>query len=139
MFLLADKHKLSSKTMFSEIDFPEKQVSLNSKGAYPQLMNVVTLENIDVIMNELCLRFDDGVEVFLPLEMLRRACPCAHCQGEPDALGRVVKPVVEYTPQAFLLRSIERIGGYALRPIWGDGHATGIYSLGYLRDLAKFV
>jgi DUF971 family protein len=101
-------------------------------------VHAVILENIDVIMNELCLRFEDGVEIFLPLEMLRRACPCARCQGEPDALGRVVKPMVDYTVHAFELRSIERIGGYALRPVWGDGHATGIYSLNYLRDLAKF-
>ena len=101
-------------------------------------MNVFTLENIDVIMNELCLRFDDGVEVFLPLEMLRRACPCARCQGEPDALGRVVKPICDYVAKAFELRTIERIGGYAVRPTWGDGHATGIYTLNYLRDLAKF-
>ncbi len=102
-------------------------------------MNVLTLDHLEVIMNELCLRFSDGVEIFLPLEMLRRACPCARCQGEPDALGRVVKPVVEYTPPAFQLRSIERVGSYALKPTWGDTHATGIYSLTYLRDLAKFV
>lgn len=102
-------------------------------------MNALHIESIDIIMNELCLRFTDGVEAYLPLDMLRRACPCAKCQGEPDALGRVVRPHVEHTATSFSLQSIDHVGGYAIQPRWGDGHSTGIYSLTYLRDLAKLV
>ena len=27
------------------------------------------------------------------------------------------------------------VGGYGWKPRWADGHATGIYSIGYLRRL----
>jgi len=89
-----------------------------------------------VIGNELAIAFADGEELYLPLPMLRRACPCANCQGEPDALGRVVKPVVELGPRAFDLVKIDQIGGYALQFAWGDGHGTGLYGFDYLRQLS---
>jgi len=88
-----------------------------------------------VIGDELALAFADGRELYLPLPMLRRACPCAVCQGEPDALGRVAKPVVEYGPKAFELLKYEVVGGYALQLHWADGHGYGLYSYPYLRNL----
>lgn len=95
------------------------------------------LENATVIGNELALSFADGFEGYLLLPMLRRACPCAGCQGEPDALGRVARPVVEHGPRAFELLKFEPVGGYALQLFWGDGHSTGIYSYTYLQKLAE--
>ena len=92
-----------------------------------------------VIGEELCLTFDDGVELYLPLPMLRRACPCAACQGEPDALGRVVKPRVDLTENSLKLRQIIPVGSYALQLFWQDGHGTGIYSFPYLRELSQHV
>lgn len=95
------------------------------------------LQNVAVVGEELALVFHDGFEAYLPLPMLRRACPCAACQGEPDAMGRVIRPQVEHGPGAFQLRRIDRVGGYALQPGWADGHASGIYSFDYLRKLAE--
>ncbi len=95
----------------------------------------MTLENAVVIGEELALAFSDGREIYLPLPMLRRACPCAACQGEPDALGRVARPHVEHGPGAFDLNRFESVGGYALRLFWADGHSTGIYSYDYLSKL----
>lgn len=89
-----------------------------------------------VIGNELALAFSDGGEVFLPLEMLRRACPCAACQGEPDALGRVLRPKVTLGVGAFELTKFEPVGGYALQLWWRDGHSTGIYTFDYLGKLS---
>ena len=100
-------------------------------------MSVHQLSRTALIGTELAVAFADGVECFLPLAMLRRACPCAACQGEPDALGRVVRPAVEWGPRAFELRSWEAVGGYALQLAWADGHASGIYSFDYLRRLAR--
>jgi DUF971 family protein len=97
----------------------------------------IILENAAVIGTELALVFSDGIESYLPLAMLRRACPCAACQGEPDAMGRVRRPVVEYGPKAFDLTKFDQVGGYALQPRWADGHATGIYTYTYLRKLAE--
>lgn len=88
-----------------------------------------------VVGAELALAFGDGVECFLPLELLRRACPCAACQGEPDALGRVIRPVPAIGDAGFALRRVDGVGGYALQLFWGDGHSTGIYTYDYLRRL----
>lgn len=97
----------------------------------------LNLQNACVIGEEFALSFSDGQEAYIPLAMLRRACPCAACQGEPDALGRVLRPVVEHGPRAFELLKFETVGGYALQLFWGDGHSTGIYSYAYLRKLAE--
>jgi DUF971 family protein len=95
----------------------------------------MTLENAAVIGEELAMVFHGGREIYLPLPLLRRSCPCAACQGEPDALGRVVRPHVELGPGAFQLRRYEAVGGYALQLFWADGHSTGIYSFDYLIKL----
>jgi DUF971 family protein len=31
---------------------------------------------------------------------------------------------------------VASIGGYAVQPVWADGHNTGIYSYDYLRRVA---
>lgn len=98
-------------------------------------MDTLSLTSAAVIGDELALAWSDGTESYFSFETLRRACPCASCQGEPDALGRVVRPQVQFGPKAFELVSWEIVGGYALQPRWADGHATGIYSFQYLRGL----
>jgi DUF971 family protein len=95
------------------------------------------LENAAIVGNELALAFADGFEAYLPLPMLRRACPCAVCQGEPDALGRVIRPKVEHGPRAFELLKFELVGGYAIQPFWADGHSSGIFTFAYLQKLAE--
>lgn len=95
------------------------------------------LENAVVIGNELALSFADGFEAYLALPMLRRACPCAACQGEPDAMGRVMRPRVEHGRGAYELLKFETVGGYAIQLFWGDGHSTGIYSYTYLQKLGE--
>ena len=94
-------------------------------------------ENIQVIGNELAIRWNDGSECFLALREMRQACPCAGCGGEPDALGRVVHPKVEHGASSYEMRGWQMVGGYALQPAWNDGHNTGIYSFDYLRRLAN--
>lgn len=97
----------------------------------------LALENAVMVGTELALAFGDGREIYLPLPMLRRACPCAACQGEPDALGRVLRPVVELGPLAFNLEKFVPIGGYALQLFWADGHSSGIFSYSYLIELSE--
>lgn len=93
--------------------------------------------NIQSIGAELAIAWNDGEESFLPLEPMRRACPCAACGGEPDVLGQVQRPRVSYLPASFELRGWAVVGGYALQPAWADGHGTGLYSFDYLRRLAN--
>src|SRR5207344_161628 len=60
----------------------------------------------------LAIAWPDGQETYLPLETLRRACPCASCGGEPDVLGRLIRPEVRYSQASFDLKGWEAVGGY---------------------------
>jgi DUF971 family protein len=93
--------------------------------------------NIQQIGDELAIAWNDGTESFLKLELLRRACPCAACGGEPDVLGNVARPHTNYAHESFQLVGFDLVGGYALQPRWGDGHNSGIYSFTYLRRLGQ--
>lgn len=97
----------------------------------------IRAEQVEVIGDQLAIRWNDGQESFLSLELLRRACPCAACGGEPDVLGQVNRPAVTYSPASFTLEGFAPVGGYALSLRWGDGHSTGIYSFAYLRKFSS--
>lgn len=92
--------------------------------------------DVQIIGEELAIKWDDGSESFIRLETLRRSCPCAGCKGEKDILGNVYKNPGQPLPAAaFKLVRITGVGGYALQPVWADGHATGIFSFDYLKQL----
>jgi|SRR5581483_12020886 len=94
--------------------------------------------HVEHIGEELAIRWDDETESFISLKDLRRHCPCAGCKGEVDIMGNLYKgPERPLAPEAFSLVRIVRVGGYALQPVWGDGHATGLYSFEYLKNLAS--
>ena len=94
--------------------------------------------DIQQIGQELAIKWEDGTESFVTLEKLRRYCPCAGCKGERDIMGNLYKnPDRPLTPQAFQLRRFTPIGTYAIQPVWGDGHNTGIYSFDYLKQVAE--
>jgi DUF971 family protein len=93
--------------------------------------------NIQQIGDELAIAWSDDTESFLKLELLRRACPCAACGGEPDVLGNILRQHVTYADKSFQLIGFDLVGGYALQPRWADGHSTGIYSFTYLRRLGQ--
>jgi DUF971 family protein len=93
--------------------------------------------DIQHIGNELAVKWADGGESFIALETLRRACPCAGCKGEVDILGNLYKnPGKALTAKAFDLVKLVSVGGYAIQPVWADGHNTGIYSFDYLLRVA---
>jgi DUF971 family protein len=105
---------------------PDRSLSL--------LMRPVDIQQIG---GELAIRWDDGTESFVRLETLRRRCPCAGCKGEVDIMGHVHKnPDAPLAPEAKQLVRILNVGGYAIQPVWADGHATGLYSFDYLRRIA---
>lgn len=85
--------------------------------------------------SELALSWSDGIEQFLTLEKLRRSCPCAVCNGEPDVMGRGEAPVRSYKPGSFELKGYDFVGGYGLALKWADGHSTGIFPYSLLRIL----
>ena len=91
----------------------------------------------EVIGEEFAIAWSDGAESFIPLDLLRRNCPCASCGGEPDVMGNVERPQVSYGAHSFEMRGFRHVGGYALQPEWNDGHNTGLYTFRQLRALGE--
>jgi DUF971 family protein len=93
--------------------------------------------DIQQIGEELAVKWEDGSEGFIALEKLRHACPCAGCKGEVDIMGNLYKnPDQPLAAAAFRLVRLEYVGTYAIQPFWGDGHASGLYTFDYLKQLS---
>jgi DUF971 family protein len=93
--------------------------------------------DIQQIGSELAVKWDDGAESFISLEKLRRHCPCAGCKGEMDIMGNLYKnPDKPLPPSAFQLVRFSQVGGYAIQPVWADGHSSGLFAFDYLRRVA---
>jgi DUF971 family protein len=93
--------------------------------------------DLQAIGDELAIKWEDGAESFVKLELLRRGCPCAGCKGEQDIFGNLYKnPEKPLTPRATQLVRVRFAGGYAVQPFWADGHSSGLFTFDYLRRLA---
>ena len=94
--------------------------------------------DVQVIGDQLAIKWDDASESFVSLEKMRRHCPCASCAGETDIMGNVYKsPDRALGPDSFRIVRIANVGGYAINPYWGDGHSTGLYSYEALKRLGE--
>jgi DUF971 family protein len=84
------------------------------------------------------IHWADGLESIYPLDGLRRACPCVHCQGGHANMGAPPDPMVMERPpqQRWERPQVERAGSVGLRITWDDGHNTGIYTWERLRALS---
>lgn len=60
------------------------------------------------------------------------ACRCAGCVDEWTHES-LLKP--ELIPKDIRPKAIDLVGSYAIHIDWSDGHATGIYSYDYLREV----
>ena len=106
-------------------------------SATPHTASRITPNRIEIIGDQLAIAWSDGQESFFPLEFLRKACPCAVCQGEADVLGIVEPPERVYQSGSFQIHSLRPVGGYALQPLWQDGHSTGLFAFSDLRQLGS--
>jgi len=90
---------------------------------------------IEIVGNELCLVWPDGAESYFPAPFLREHSPSASNQGETDVLGRQHGGQGPKKFPNVRIQGWEPVGNYAIRPHFSDGHATGLYSWDYLREL----
>jgi len=74
--------------------------------------------------------FDDGSRYTLPYELLRVYSPSAEVRGHGP--GQETLQIGKRTIQ---LNEIEPVGNYGLRPVFSDGHDSGIYTWDYLHWL----
>lgn len=93
--------------------------------------------DIQLIGHEVAIAWSDGAETYFTGEQLRAASPSAENQGEQDIFGNRYGGDGPKQFPGVTVVGWERIGNYALRFDFSDGHRTGLYSYDYLRRLAK--
>tara|TARA_Y100000588_G_C13926313_1_gene783722 strand:- start:229 stop:531 length:303 start_codon:yes stop_codon:yes gene_type:complete len=94
------------------------------------------LSDLQVIGDQLALKWKDGHEQFIALDQLRKVCPCASCSGEIDVMGQMHKgPDAALSEPSFQVNHLQMVGGYAVQIFWKDGHSAGLYSFDLLQQL----
>jgi len=78
------------------------------------------------------IAFDTGETFSLPAELLRVESPSAEVQGHNPSQKQIVGG-----KRAVGIDGAEPVGNYAVRLIFDDGHATGLYSWKYLYELGR--
>ena len=76
------------------------------------------------------LTFADGHGCRLPYEFLRVHSPSAEVRGHGPG-----QEVLQVGKRDVTISELEPVGNYAVRPVFSDGHNSGIYSWDYLSDL----
>lgn len=67
----------------------------------------------------------------LSYELMRVYSPSAEVQGH-----RPEEAVLQFGKKEVTITAVEPVGHYAVKPIFSDGHMTGIYTWDYLYHLA---
>jgi|TARA_B100000925_G_scaffold280736_1_gene251751 DUF971 family protein len=93
-------------------------------------------KEIAVVGKYLALAWESGEECFIEGSYLRLHSPSAEQAGEKDIFGRISGGSSESDFSKVRILDFVRIGNYALRLRFSDGHNTGIYSWEILKSLA---
>jgi len=80
--------------------------------------------------------WSDGHHCTFPLDGLRRACPCAECQGHAK-MHDLPDPEIFRVPALMRWENVraEIAGSVGLRLQWDDGHNSGIFTWARLRAM----
>lgn len=85
------------------------------------------------------IQWSDGRSGAIPLDRLRRECPCAGCRQERTERASNPLTVLPSGRDEAAMIAVDRAelaGNYAIKIVWKDGHNTGIYDFGLLRRLS---
>jgi DUF971 family protein len=74
--------------------------------------------------------FDDGRVFRIPFELMRVYSPSAEVQGHGPG-----QEVLQTGKRDVQIVSLEPVGHYAVKPVFSDGHDSGLYSWDYLYQL----
>ena len=80
------------------------------------------------------LHWEDGKRTASTARTLRLACPCAACVDEWTS-ARTLDPAT--VPETLTIREVNPVGNYALRLVFSDQHATGIFPWPVLREVTE--
>ena len=81
---------------------------------------------------QLELAFDDGQQFRLPFELLRVYSPSAEVRGHGAG-----QEVLQVGKRDVDILELQPVGQYAIRPVFSDGHSSGLYSWDYLYSLGQ--
>ncbi len=96
------------------------------------------IKDIQLIGNEVAIKWDDGSDDFYPMDQLRAASPSAETAGERDLLGVQIsgdEKGKDFT--GVTVTGWAPVGNYGLQFKFSDGHNTGIYSFDFLKELTN--
>ena len=93
-------------------------------------------QKIELIGDYLAFVWSDGNESMIHASTLRENSPSAEQVGEMDIFGRIRGGSNGGDFSSVRIENFERVGNYAIRIIFSDGHASGIYSWDLLRSIA---
>ena len=104
---------------------------------YPHRMDPPRHLHLDR-QNGLSVQWADGHTSVFPIAHLRRWSPCAEARQLRQALAENPLAVLPAAPTAtgpLEATNIERVGTYAIRISFSDGHHTGLYSWQWLQSI----
>ena len=81
----------------------------------------------------LTVTYDDEAQFELPYKLLRLESPSADVQGH----GNGTKPPPPIVGDDISVEKADPVGRYAVRIHFSDGHANGLYTWAYLRELGE--
>lgn len=88
----------------------------------------------DIILHQksrlLEIAFDDGKRFNLSCEYLRVNSPSAEVRGHGSG-----QEILQTGKKDVAIQTVEPVGNYAVKLVFSDGHATGLYSWDYLYSL----
>lgn len=76
------------------------------------------------------IAFSDGAEFRIPFELMRIYSPSAEVQGHGPG-----QEILQTGKREVNVVELEPIGNYAVKPVFSDGHESGIFSWDYLYHL----
>lgn len=91
--------------------------------------------DIQLIGTDLAIIWEDRSESYFPSEFLRTYSPSAQNIGEKDIFGNQYGGDGPKEFKGVTIKGWEFSGNYAIRPIFSDGHSSGLFSWEYLKEL----
>ena len=78
------------------------------------------------------IAFDDGRAFSIPFELMRIYSPSAEVKGHGPG-----QEVLQVGKREVGIRGVEPVGNYAVKPLFTDGHESGIFTWDYLYKLGS--
>lgn len=89
----------------------------------------LTLHNQSRVLE---IAFSDGAQFRIPFELMRVYSPSAEVQGHGPG-----QEVLQTGKREVNVVELEPVGNYAVKPVFSDGHESGIFSWDYLYFLGS--